>query len=81
MARSHLRVYYGPETELPPTAPQPKISRDEVTLSLEEVLPLLADAAVSQRTWLRDFEDDKITISTDLYEVLLAYRHFRRPSA
>lgn len=81
MARSHLRVYYGPETELPSTAPQPKISRDEVTLSLEEVLPLLADAAASQRTWLRDFEDDKITISTDLYEVLLAYRHFRRPSA
>ena len=25
--------------------------------------------------------DDEITISTDLYEVLLAYQHFRRPSA
>jgi hypothetical protein len=35
----------------------------------------------SQRTWLRDFADDEITISTDLYEVLLAYQHYRRPSA
>jgi hypothetical protein len=45
------------------------------------VLPLLADALASRRTWLRDFEEDEITISSDLYEVLLAYRHFRRPSA
>ena len=27
------------------------------------------------------FEQDEITISSDLYEVLLAYRHYRRPSA
>jgi hypothetical protein len=57
------------------------MSRNEITVPLEEVLPLLADAILSQRTWLHDFEDDKITISTDLYEVLLAYRHYRRPSA
>jgi hypothetical protein len=35
----------------------------------------------NERTWLRDFEDDQITISTDLYEVILAYQHYRRPSA
>jgi hypothetical protein len=52
-----------------------------VTVSVGEVLPLLADALASRRTWLRDFEDDEITITADLYEVLLAYRHFRRPSA
>ncbi len=28
-----------------------------------------------------DFEDDEVSISTDLYEVILAYQHFRRPSA
>jgi hypothetical protein len=30
---------------------------------------------------LDDFRDDEITISSDLYEVILAYQHFRRPSA
>jgi len=49
--------------------------------SVDEVLPLLADAVASQRTWLKDFKDDEITISADLYEVLLAYQYFRRPSA
>ena len=48
---------------------------------LGEVLPLLLDAARSQRAWVDDFADDNISISSDLYEVLLAYQHFRRPSA
>ena len=48
---------------------------------LGEILPLLADAVRNERTWLRDFEDDQVTISTDLYEVILAYQHYRRPSA
>ncbi|MCE9548729.1 MAG: hypothetical protein K8T25_24895 [Planctomycetia bacterium] len=52
-----------------------------VTVPLAEIFPLLADAVRSGRTWVRDFEDDDITISTDLYEVLLAYHHYRRPSA
>ena len=42
---------------------------------------LLADAVRNQRTWLTDFDDDPVTISTDLYEVILAYQHYRRPSA
>jgi hypothetical protein len=41
----------------------------------------LADAINSQRTWLNDFEEDDVTISSDLYEVILAYQHFRRPVA
>jgi hypothetical protein len=35
----------------------------------------------SNRTWLSDFEADEITISNDLFDVLQAYRHFRRPGA
>ena len=58
-----------------------KPARQSVTVPLVDVLPLLADAVQSERTWLRDFEDDEITISMDLYEVILAYRHYRRPSA
>ena len=61
--------------------PKSKPAGETVSLPLGDVLPLLADAVRSQRTWLRDFEDDEITISADLYQVLLAYQHFRRPSA
>ncbi|MCL6504386.1 MAG: hypothetical protein K6T86_17025 [Pirellulales bacterium] len=76
MPRCHLRVYYGPES----TAPE-QAACERVTLPLKEVVPLLADAVHSQRTWLADFEDDEITVSADLYEMLLAYQHYRRPSA
>ena len=44
-------------------------------------LARLADAAMRRRRWLRDFEDDEITISKDLYEVIMAYQFYQRPSA
>ena len=49
-------------------------------MPLGEVLPLLMDAVKNRRQWVGDFFDDEITISSDLYEVLLAYQHFRRPA-
>jgi hypothetical protein len=76
-----LRIYRGPSADTLVDRPTPEIDPNQITVSVGEVLPLLADALASRRTWLRDFEDDEITISSDLYEVLLAYRHFRRPSA
>ena len=81
MPRPRLRVYHGPEANVSATAVGEKHHKQTVTLQVEDVLPLLADAVDSRRTWLRDFADDEITISSDLYEVLLAYRHYRRPSA
>jgi hypothetical protein len=81
MARSQLRVYYGPQTEVCAAISEAKQAEDKVSIPLGEIFPLLADAVRSERTWLKDFEDDQITISTDLYEVILAYQHFRRPSA
>jgi hypothetical protein len=80
MARCQLHVYYGPESS---TATQAHKDAQENTVQvrLGEVLPMLADAVRSQRTWLSDFEDDEITITSDLYEVILAYQHCRRPSA
>jgi hypothetical protein len=81
MARSQLRVYYGPQTDVCAAITAAKQAEDTVSVPLGEIFPLLADAVRSERTWLKDFEDDQITISTDLYEVILAYQHFRRPSA
>ena len=84
MSKNYLRIYRGPEND--PSAlrkvaeDHSLVSRHEVTVSVGEVLPLLADAVLSDRTWLRDFSHDTITLSSDLYEVLMAYRHFR-PSA
>ncbi len=79
MVPSHLRVYYGPEEDLHETPVT--TSSETVSVPLGEILPLLADAFASERTWLRDFESDEISISTDLYEVILAYQHYRRPGA
>ncbi len=80
MAANRLRVYYGPE-ETALAGPATIPLRDQVSIPLGEVLPLLVEAARSQRAWVEDFADDEISISSDLYEVLLAYQHFRRPSA
>jgi hypothetical protein len=81
MPRSQLRVYYGPQTDSGATIGESVHRKDMVTMPLGEIFPLLAEAVRSERTWLRDFADDEITISTDLYEVILAYQHYRRPSA
>jgi hypothetical protein len=77
-----LRIYRGPgEESATKPAAHPNRNSNQISVSVGEVLPLLADAVSSQRTWLKDFKDDEITISADLYEVLLAYQYFRRPSA
>ncbi len=80
-ARS-LRIYRGPEDDAP-EVPAVRMSADNqsVTAPASQLLPLLADAVRSQRTWLADFANDEVTISADLYEVLMAYQHFRRPVA
>jgi hypothetical protein len=76
MAQAQLRVYFGPEQEAVP-AP----AANTVTVPLGEILPLLADAHNARRTWLGDFSREAVQISADLYEVLLAYQHYRRPPA
>ena len=81
MAMRRLRVYTGPDLSQPKVAVLEQPSEKSVRISLGEVLPLLADAVVSNRTWLTDFKDDEISISSDLHDVLLAYRHYRRPGA
>lgn len=81
MAARNLRIYHGPEETAAPTLAKTAAGRPCVTVALSEVLPLLADAVNSRRTWLADFDDDEITVSADLYEVLLAYQYYRRPSA
>lgn len=81
MMPNRLRVYYGPEGHQMAATAQEDQSEQNVTVALGEIFPLLAEAVASERTWLEDFQDDEVTISTDLYELILAYQHYRRPSA
>jgi hypothetical protein len=83
MAQPRLHIYLGPQ-ERRASRPVPTTTesqRDRVTVPLGDIFPLLGEAVRSERTWLQDFADDEVTISTDLYEVILAYQHYRRPSA
>lgn len=83
MANCHLRIYHGPEgaSELQSIADRATDTpgyQDRVTVALREVLDTLADAVNGDRGWIQDFADDEVTISTDLFEVILAYQHFNR---
>ena len=80
MLSNRLRVYYGPDDQAALNSP-PAVDESQVRVALSDILPLLADAYRSQRTWLEDFSHDEVTISTDLYECILAYQHCRRPVA
>ena len=48
-----------------------------IQVTLGEILPALTDALMSQRAWVHDFEDDKIEVSKDLFEVIQAYQRMR----
>ena len=67
LARRRFKVYYGPESETATATAAPRHAAPAtVTLPLGEVLPLLADAVNSRRTWLSDFAHDEITIIAGL---------------
>ncbi len=71
--RPRLRIFRG-EDDIQ------TIDEPPVTVSLRDITQVLRDAIDAERTWVRDFEDDEVQISADLYDVLSAYWHLR-PSA
>ena len=56
------------------------VAEPNISVQLRDVLKALSDAIRYNRTWLSDFENDEIQVSTDLYEVISAYNHLQ-PSA
>lgn len=86
MANCHLRIYHGPEGETELRSDDRAASPDaayqqKVTVPLKDILHTLSEAVDRNRGWIQDFADDEVTISTDLFEVILAYQHYHRPSA
>jgi hypothetical protein len=74
MATARLRLF-RPEHDLEDEAASP-----DIPIRLADLYPLLAQALRDNYTWLRDFEDDRILVSSDLYEVVRAFSNYR-PSA
>ena len=69
--------YHDPVKEVessPVFAVASTASTPKVSLSVSDALTLLMHAAQSNKAWLKDFADDSLEVSHDLYEVLLAYR-------
>jgi hypothetical protein len=74
MATARLRVFPHPEED------QEELNNPSITIRLSELYPLLAQAYRDNYVWLRDFEDDELLVSNDLYEVVRAFSN-SRPSA
>lgn len=66
MAPEPFRIFDGPEES--PDRPK------HVSVRLGDIGPMLADAYRCDRTWLRDFQNQRVRISSDLFEVICAYR-------
>jgi hypothetical protein len=72
---AHLRVY--PESQDTAAIDSPPAN---VRVRLGDLLPLVALAHRHNYVWLKDFLEDEVAITSDLYEVLRAFRCYR-PSA
>ena len=75
MATARLRVFPRPDDE-----PRGDPHAPAVPIRLVDLYPLLAQAYRDNYVWLRDFEDDQVLVSNDLFEVVRAFAGCR-PSA
>ncbi|MCR9119981.1 MAG: hypothetical protein NXI22_23845 [bacterium] len=73
--KDKLRIFVADNT------PLPQVADDMVRLKAGDVITFLAEASRGGDAWLKDFEDDQIALSRDLYDVLMAYRYYHRESA
>jgi hypothetical protein len=72
---AQLRLYDSPENAF-----DAELSAPTTRVRLGDLLPLVALAQRHNYLWLRDFLDDEVRITEDLYEVLQTFRCYR-PSA
>jgi hypothetical protein len=52
-----------------------------VCVPLADLCVVLADAMCHGRRWLGDLADEQVVVTQDLFEVLLAYRHYHSREA
>lgn len=75
MATARLRVFPYPEDQASDASSPPV-----VPIRLMDLYPLLAQAYRDNYVWLRDFEDDELLVTADLFEVVRSFADCR-PSA
>ena len=74
MAIARLRLFPYPEDE------HEDANTPFIPIQLSDLYPLLAQAYRDNYVWLHDFENDRLMVSNDLYEVIRAFSNCR-PSA
>ncbi len=72
---TRLKLYTPPPEEAE-TLPEP-----DVRVRLGDLLPVVAMAQRMNFIWLKDFLDDEVAVSHDLYEVMQAFTSSRPTSA
>jgi hypothetical protein len=70
-----LKLYDPPVEEINPR------QDPDVHVRLRDLLPIVAVAERMNYVWLKDFLDDEVAVSEDLYEVMQAFRGSRPTSA
>lgn len=70
-----LKLYNPPE-EQPIISPDP-----DVRVRLGDLLPLFAVAQRMNFIWLKDFLDDEVAVTHDLYEVMQSFRGNGKPTS
>jgi hypothetical protein len=70
-----LKLYHPPVEEIDPR------QDPDVHVRLRDLLPIVAVAERMNYVWLKDFLDDEVAVSEDLYEVMQAFRGSRPTSA
>jgi hypothetical protein len=70
-----LKLYAPPVEEIDPR------QDPDVHVRLRDLLPIVAVAERMNYVWLKDFLDDEVAVSEDLYEVMQAFRGSRPTSA
>jgi hypothetical protein len=74
---TRLKLYTPPrEDDEIEALPEP-----DVRVRLGDLLPVVAMAQRMNFIWLKDFLDDEVAVSQDLYEVMQAFRSSRPTSA
>jgi hypothetical protein len=72
---THLKLY-TPAPDEADVLPEP-----DVRVRLSDLIPVITMAQRMNFIWLKDFMDDEIAISQDLYEVMQAFASSRPTSA
>ena len=70
MMRHRLRLFTGEEETSQSVS-------ENVTVRLGDISQALMEASRWNRTWVNDFADDEVQVSSDLYEILSAYLRLR----